>query len=71
MRILTLNHEYPPLGGGGGKACQDIAAELSARGHEVVVFTSHFGDLPKVESFPNLKVMRFPVGRKHEYLLYP
>lgn len=67
MRILTLNHEYPPLGGGGGKACQDIATELSYRGHEVVVFTSHFGNLPKDELLPNLKVMRFHVARKREY----
>ncbi len=47
MRILTLIHEYPPLGGGGGKACQDIAIELSSRGHELVVLTSHFGDTSK------------------------
>lgn len=67
MRILTLIHEYPPLGGGGGKACQDIAIELSSRGHELVVLTSHFGILPKIESLPNLKVKRFPVGRKREY----
>ncbi len=67
MRILTLIHEYPPLGGGGGKACQDIAIELSSRGHELVVLTSHFGGLPKVECFSNLTVKRFPVARKREY----
>jgi glycosyltransferase involved in cell wall biosynthesis len=67
MRILTLNHEYPPLGGGGGKACQDIALELSTRGHELIVLTSHFSDLPKVENYPNLKVIRYSVARKHEF----
>jgi glycosyltransferase involved in cell wall biosynthesis len=67
MRILTLNHEYPPLGGGGGKACQDVAKELSSRGHELVILTSHFGDLPKTESFPNLKVVRIPVARRNEF----
>ena len=67
MRVLTLNHEYPPLGGGGGKACQDIAKELSSRGHELVILTSHYGNLPKTESSLNLKVIRIPVARKNEF----
>lgn len=28
MRILMLNYEYPPLGGGGSNACKYILAEF-------------------------------------------
>ncbi len=32
MRILILNYEYPPLGGGAGVATAALAHELVARG---------------------------------------
>jgi len=35
MKILVLIHEYPPIGGGGGKVAQDIAHGLVRLGHEV------------------------------------
>ena len=41
MKLLFLNYEYPPLGGGAGRAMQSIAAQLSAMGHEVNIITSH------------------------------
>ena len=46
MRILTLSHEYPPIGGGGGKAAQDLCIGFAKAGHEVKVVTAHYGDLP-------------------------
>jgi len=39
MKILLINYEYPPLGGGGGIAMMEFAREL-ARRHEVHVLTS-------------------------------
>ena len=44
MNILFINYEYPPLGGGGGLALQDIANELALR-HKVHVLTSGAMDL--------------------------
>jgi glycosyltransferase involved in cell wall biosynthesis len=67
MRILTLNHEYPPIGGGGGKACQDIASKLVDRGHELVILSSHFKGLPKTESDHNFNLIRMPTARRKLY----
>ena len=40
MNLLVVNYEYPPLGGGGGVACEQVAVELAAMGHRVDVVTS-------------------------------
>ena len=40
MRILLLNYEYPPLGGGAGVATSALAHGLAARGHCVDVVTT-------------------------------
>ena len=45
MRILVLIHEFPPIGGGGGRVAQDIARGLVKRGHEVHVLASHLKGL--------------------------
>ena len=41
MQLLLLNYEYPPLGGGAGRAMQSIAKELSKMGHGVDIITSN------------------------------
>ncbi|MDM8520738.1 glycosyltransferase family 4 protein [Anaerolineales bacterium HSG6] len=40
MRVLIINYEFPPIGAGGGKASQKIAASLVEMGHTVRVVTS-------------------------------
>jgi glycosyltransferase involved in cell wall biosynthesis len=40
LRVLLLNYEYPPLGGGAGVASAALAQRLSARGVVVDVVTS-------------------------------
>src|SRR3954453_4792204 len=40
MRVLVLNYEYPPLGGGAGVATAALANELVGRGVTVDVVTS-------------------------------
>ncbi len=40
MRVLLLNYEYPPLGGGAGVATQALARGLASRGVTVDVVTA-------------------------------
>lgn len=41
MRILFLSNLYPPYGQGGYEEwCQEMATQLRARGHEIIVLTS-------------------------------
>lgn len=40
MRLLILNYEFPPLGGGAGRGSYNIAKQLAAKGHDVDVITS-------------------------------
>ena len=40
MRVLLLNYEFPPLGGGAGVATQALARGLAARGVSVDVITA-------------------------------
>ena len=64
MKILVLTHEYPPVGGGGGHVALDIASGLAKRGHEIVLLTSHFGDLPKEEAVDGMRIIRVPALRR-------
>ncbi len=64
MRILALNYEYPPLGGGAGNASRQICRELARAGHEVAMLTSHFRGLPREEDDAGVRVYRTPVLRR-------
>jgi glycosyltransferase involved in cell wall biosynthesis len=72
MRILVVIYEYPPIGGGGGQAAQDICRELVRRGHTLDVITSHYKGLPRLET-PNpegpgaLRILRIPAARRLPY----
>lgn len=58
MRILVLSHEYPPVGGGGGRVAQDICTGLVRRGHELTVLTAQCEDLPGEEMLDGVRLVR-------------
>lgn len=61
LSILIINYEYPPIGGGGGVICKDIAEEHVVMGNKVTVVTSHFEGLKPEEFVNGVKIIRVPV----------
>lgn len=67
MRILTVIYEFPPIGGGGGRAAYDICRDLAARGHEVTVLTAHMRGLPFQENADGIRVIRISSLRTESF----
>lgn len=68
MRILTVIYEFPPIGGGGGRAAYDICSELAARGHDVTVLTAHMDGLPRDENQDGFRVVRIRSRRTEAFV---
>tara|TARA_B100000315_G_scaffold57685_1_gene52074 strand:+ start:7992 stop:9146 length:1155 start_codon:yes stop_codon:yes gene_type:complete len=60
MKILMVNYEYPPLGGGGGVFNKQVAEELG-KDNEITVITSNFDNQNPHETINNVEVIRVPV----------
>lgn len=60
MKILFVNYEYPPIGGGGGVINAALAEELATR-HDVTVLTSQGLGLPATDERNRVRVIRVPV----------
>jgi glycosyltransferase involved in cell wall biosynthesis len=66
MRILLINSEYPPVGGGASNASAFLARHLAELGQEVTVMTCQFSDLPSNEQQGDVRVWRIPARRKRQ-----
>lgn len=64
-RILFVTYEFPPVGGGLGKATRNLARSMAAQGYDVAVLTALFRDLPREEEQLGFRVLRIPVLRRH------
>ena len=77
LKILMFNHEFPPIGGGGGWVSYFLGKHFAAAGHEVHLITSQFRDCPIDEKVEGFHVHRVRALRKnrdvcavHEMLTY-
>ncbi len=64
MRILLINSEFPPIGGGASNASGHVARIWAEAGHQVTVLTAQFGDLPFDEVLHGVRVVRIRAGRR-------
>lgn len=67
MRILVLIHEYPPVGGGGGRVAEDICRGLVQRGHEIRVLTAHVAGQAVHEERDGVRIIRLRSGRRFPF----
>jgi glycosyltransferase involved in cell wall biosynthesis len=67
MRILVLVHEFPPVGGGGGRVAEDLCGKLARRGHAVKVLTTHIKGLPYEEDRDGFQVTRVGSMRRQPF----
>lgn len=64
LRLLFINYEYPPLGGGAATAGRSLIREWTAMGCEVEVLTSRFPGLPRCEQTDGATVRRLWAARR-------
>lgn len=63
LKILMLNHEFPPVGGGASPVTYELCKQLAVMGHHVDVVTMHYGKTPRFESVDGFNVYRTPAIR--------
>ena len=64
-KILMFNHEFPPIGGGGGLVSYYLGKHFSLAGHEVHLITSQFPGCPSTEEVDGIHIHRVPALRKN------
>jgi glycosyltransferase involved in cell wall biosynthesis len=67
MRILALNYEYPPTGGGGGIGFKYLVQQWAQKGHQVDVLTSNTNLSYHLDKNKNLNLHRLPVFPQKKY----
>lgn len=67
MKLLLVNYEYPPVGGGAATATRHIAKALSGQGHSVTVLTSAYKNKRWIEFEGDVRIIRCPSVRKKDY----
>lgn len=67
LSVLLINHEYPPIGGGGAYYTKYLAEELSYRGHNVYLVTvGTANESPVVKINNSLIKINIPLKRKSD-----
>jgi glycosyltransferase involved in cell wall biosynthesis len=71
MKILMLNYEFPPLGGGASPVSYEIAKGYVNLGHTVDVVTMGYKDLPNFETKEGINIYRVKCLRKKKEICQP
>lgn len=70
-KILILNYEYPPLGGGAGIVTKHLSEQFLQKGFQVQIVTTWFSGEPEFSSEGNLTIVRLKSQRKVTYKSNP
>src|SRR5271155_31233 len=72
-RILVLNYEFPPLGGGASPVSYELAKGLSETGDfDIDVVTMGYRGLPSYEEVnPHFRIHRVKCWRSKKEICYP
>ncbi|MDZ7799149.1 MAG: glycosyltransferase family 4 protein [Patescibacteria group bacterium] len=70
-KILILNYEFPPLGGGASPVSYEIAKGYVQREHKVDVVTMSYKDLPSYENKDGINIYRVPCLRSKKEICHP
>lgn len=63
VKILLINYEYPPVGGGAGNATRELARALVTLGHEPVVLTAAFRNRLTSHADAGVRLIQIPSRR--------
>ena len=66
-KILVVSHEYPPIGGGGGRVIQDLCEGLASENLTFYILTAHYADLSQIETHEFLTIERLRSCRKEAF----
>jgi glycosyltransferase involved in cell wall biosynthesis len=64
IRLLLVNYEYPPLGGGAATATACLAREFNRLDADVSIVTSAFADLPRKDNRDGIEIVRVRALRR-------
>ncbi len=70
-KILILNYEFPPLGGGASYVSYELAKEYVSLGNKVSVVTMGYKDLLKFEIKDEIKIYRVKCFRLKKEICHP
>jgi glycosyltransferase involved in cell wall biosynthesis len=71
LRILMLNYEFPPLGGGASPVSYELAKGYAKLGHKVDVVTMGYKDIPTFEVKEKINIYRVKCIRSKKEICHP
>lgn len=71
MKILMLNYEFPPLGGGASPVSYELAKRYVDLGHKVSVVTMGYKGLAEHEFIDGIEVYRVKSWRRKKEICHP